>query len=63
MKLTRLRLIGRYTNPETGRPVNVYKGTRASRGDDWYFYLYRGKRHFIPEGDLRRYWTLLPFNG
>jgi hypothetical protein len=61
MKLTRCRILGRYINPDTGRPVNVHRGTRASRGDDWYFYLYMGKRHFIPEGDFRSNWKQAPF--
>lgn len=61
MKLTRCRILGRYFNPSTGRPVNVHKGTRASRGDSWYFYLYMGKRQFIAEGDFYSKWVKVPF--
>jgi hypothetical protein len=60
MKLTRLRILGRYINPSTGRPVNVHKGTRANRGDNWYFYLYMGKRQFITEGDFYKNWKKEP---
>ncbi len=56
MKLTRIRLIGRFTNPETGRKVNVHKGNRKGYGTDHLFYLYRQKRVFINDADFYGKW-------
>ena len=56
MKLTRLRQLGRFKNPDTGRFVNVHKGDRVGYGDAWYFYLFRGKRQFISEKDFFDRW-------
>lgn len=56
MTLSRLRRVGRYINPETGRPVNVHKGRRMTRGTDHLFYLVRGRRVFIGDGDFYSRW-------
>lgn len=56
MKLTNCRLIGRYLNPETNRPVNVHKGRWMTRGVDILYYLYRGKRVCISSGDFYNKW-------
>jgi len=56
MKLTRLRKVGRFKNPDTDNFVNVYKGRRAGYGDSWYFYLYRNQRQFINESDFFKKW-------
>jgi len=53
MKLSRIRLLGRYINPETGRPVNVCKGYRFN-GMGTRFYLYRQRRVIIPEAEFFR---------
>lgn len=49
MKLTNIRAIGRYINPETNRAVNVKNGRRAGRSVDVKFYLHMGKRIFISD--------------
>lgn len=49
MKLRNIRNMGRYINPETGKPVNVKTGNRASRGTDHLFFLRSGKRVFISD--------------
>ncbi len=54
MKITNRRLVGRYVNPATGRPVNIHKG-QCSGGWDRYFYLYRHARQFVAEGDFRKW--------
>ena len=56
MKLTRLKTLGRFKNPDTGTFVNVHKGDRVGYGDAWYFYLLRGKRQFISEKDFFERW-------
>lgn len=56
MRLTRIRLIGRYINPETGRPVNVHKGSRVGRSTDHLFYLFRQARVFINDSDFYSKW-------
>jgi hypothetical protein len=56
MKLTRIRDLGRHKNPETGRFVNVKKGTRVGRSTDVIFYLYRGTRIIIDDADFYNNW-------
>jgi len=56
MKLTNIRPLGRFVNPETGRPVNVKKGRRVGRSVDIRFYLYRGKRQIINDAEFYRDW-------
>lgn len=51
MKLTAIRLLGRYVNPETGRPVNVHKARRVGRGGVLFFYR-SGKRVLITDRDF-----------
>lgn len=60
MKLSNLRIIGRYTNPETGRPVNVHKGRRMGYGTDHYFYLLRGRRVFIGDNEFSKWTRVFP---
>lgn len=47
MKLTRCRKLGRFINPETGKPVNVHKGYEVQGGWTRYYYLFRGERVLI----------------
>lgn len=56
MKLTNRRLLGRYTNPETNKPVNVHKARDVRRGIDWHFFVRSGKRVFIMEADFYAKW-------
>jgi hypothetical protein len=49
MKLRNLIKVGRFVNPETNKPVNIHKGTRAGRCDDWYFFIRSGKRVYVGE--------------
>ena len=56
MKLTRVRKIGRYTNPETGRKVNVHKGTKVGYGTDALFFIRSGKRVVINDSEFYREW-------
>lgn len=46
MKLTRIRLMGRYRLVD-GREVNIHKGVQVGRGCDVYFFLYRNSRTLI----------------
>ncbi len=57
MTLTRIRLLGRYVNPATGRAVNIRKGHRRERSTDHYFYTVRGRRVFVGDADLHTSWT------
>jgi len=52
MRLSYNRILGRYINPETGRPVNVHTGRNMQRGTDLLYYLYRNKRVFITDRDF-----------
>ena len=52
MKLSNIRLLGRYTNTETGNSMNVHKGQNLKRGVTLLFYLYRGGRVFIADSDF-----------
>ena len=52
MKLTTIRPVGRYINPETGNAVNVKKGRQVGRSTDVYFYLYMNQRVFISAADF-----------
>jgi len=56
MKLSHIRCLGRYLNPDTGRPVNVHKGNRKGYGTDHLFYAYRYKRVFISDADFYSKW-------
>jgi hypothetical protein len=60
IKLKGCRKLGRYVNPETGRPVNVYKGTNTQRGTDHLYFLRSGKRVFICQHDFysKRIWVV-----
>jgi len=53
MKLTRIRNVGRFINPETGRAVNVKRGTRAGRNTDHLFYLQSGRRVYIGDATFK----------
>jgi len=52
MKLSHIRDLGRYVNPNTGRPVNVKTGQRVGRGVTVLFYVYRGKRIWISDKEF-----------
>jgi hypothetical protein len=56
IRLQNVREVGRYCNESTGKTVNIKRGVRASRGDSWYFYTFRGSRVFVPEHELRSIW-------
>ncbi|MFT7614315.1 MAG: hypothetical protein ACI9J3_003297 [Parvicellaceae bacterium] len=56
MKLTNIRSVGRYTNPETGNHVNVKKGKHVDRSVDTLYYLVRGSRVIINDADFYRAW-------
>lgn len=58
MKLANIRLLGRYTNPATGKPFNIYKGRRVGYGTDYRFYLYRQRRVFVDEAEFFATWKL-----
>ena len=60
MKLTRLRKLGRFKNPDTNQQVNIHKGTRVGRNDEWFFYLRSGVRVFISEKDFYNIWKQNP---
>lgn len=48
LRLINIRRLGKYTNSETRRVVNVYTGTSTRQGGDLYYFLRSGKRIFIP---------------
>lgn len=56
MKLSNTRLLGRYVNPTTGRPVNVHKGRNAKRGTSHRYYLVNGSRVFINDLEFYKEW-------
>ncbi len=56
MKLTNIRRVGRFTNPDTGRPVNIHKGDRVNGIGSWHFYILRGERMLITESDFFARW-------
>lgn len=56
MKLSRLRIIGRFKNPDTGREVNVHKGRNNARGTDHLFYIRSGARVFINDSEFYKKW-------
>jgi len=56
MKLTNIRIVGRYVNPETGRAVNVHKGRKKGYGCDVLFWLKSGKRQLITDRDFYHDW-------
>ncbi len=56
MRLTNLRKIGRFINPETGRPVNVHQGRQVGRSNDVLFYLVSGKRQIITDRSFYNDW-------
>lgn len=55
MKLTNIRAVGRYVNPQTGSPVNVKKGRQVGRSTDVMFYLCMGKRIYICMSDFAKW--------
>jgi hypothetical protein len=52
MKLSDLRIQGRFENLETGKRVNIHKGWDRQSGRKVYFYYYRMKRIYICETDF-----------
>lgn len=56
MRLTNLRLLGRYTNPETQNEVNVHTGKQVGRSIDVLFYYYQNKRIPISDRDFYNEW-------
>lgn len=56
MKLTRIRPVGRFINPLTGRPVNVKTGKRVGRSVDIKFYLLQGTRMLISDREFSETW-------
>ena len=56
MRLTNLRKLGRYINPETGNPVNVHKGRKKGYGVDVLVWYYRNKRQYITDRDFYTNW-------
>ena len=56
MRLTRLRKIGRFVNPETGRAVNVHQGRQVGRSNDVLFYLLKNRRMYITDSAFYHDW-------
>lgn len=56
MTLTRIRKLGRYTNPITGNAVNVHTGRVVGRSVDVIFWLKNGRRQIISDRDFYRDW-------
>ncbi len=56
MKLSNIRQIGRFENPQNKREYNVWKGRNMQRGTDHLFYLYMGKRMLISPADFYGKW-------
>lgn len=56
IKLTKIRLLGRFVNPKTGNEVNVRTGKVVSRGTDILFYLQSGKRIGITDFEFYGKW-------
>lgn len=52
LRLTQVMPLGRYENTETGKQYNIKKGKCWSRGYDWIYYTYRGKRVIIPVNEF-----------
>jgi hypothetical protein len=58
MQLTNKRKVGRFINPSTGRPVNIYQARRVGRSEDMTFYFYRGKKQFVSDRDFYSKWVI-----
>lgn len=56
MQLTRQRKVGRFINPTTKRPVNVYQSDWADRGVTVTYYFYRGKKQLISDREFYHQW-------
>ena len=56
MKLSNIRNVGRFINPETGRAVNVKKGRQVGRSVDVLFFLRSGIRVLINDADFYNNW-------
>ena len=56
MKLSNIRIVGRYRNEKSGQTVNLHRGRRVGRGDDITFYLRSGKRVIVAEADVYGEW-------
>lgn len=52
MKLTKIKDLGRFHNPNTGQRVNLKIGRNSQRGTEHIFYLYRGKRVMVSDKDF-----------
>lgn len=59
MKLTNLRMLGRFQHKETKQQVNLHKGQRVGRGTDVHFYLRSGKRVLVSEQERYSDWQLV----
>jgi len=57
MKLSGLKLVGRYKNNTTGVEVNVHRGRWMTRGVDITFYYRSGKRVVISDRDFYHNYT------
>jgi hypothetical protein len=55
-KLTMIRKVGRFKNKATGQTVNLHRGKKKGTGFDLTFYLYRGHRVLVPDGDISTTW-------
>lgn len=63
MKLSNIRLMGRYINPETNRAVNIYIGRRVGKSTELLFYYFRQKRIWVSMGSFYSgNWKKEPFN-
>jgi len=56
IKMTNIRKVGRFINPDTNRPVNVHKGRRVGRSTDHYFWILRGTRQIISQDEYFKKW-------
>jgi len=56
MKLTNIRFVERYVNPETNTEVNVYKAMEVEHGVTVRFWLQGSKRNIISDADFFNNW-------
>lgn len=60
MKLTAIKLLGRFRHIGDGRCANIRRGRNAARGTEHYFYLYRRKHIPISDREFFHEWKPSP---
>ncbi len=53
MKLTNLKIIGRYTDTRTGKSYNIKEGRNTERSTHHLFYTISGKRVYISDYEFK----------